>query len=96
ALRKPSPAAAAQADRPRKRSKLSYKDQRELDALPRRIEDLEAAQAGLEREVSDPDFYSGERQLVERKLEQLTALQAELAGAYERWEELESQGEDSA
>ncbi|MDX1736267.1 MAG: ATP-binding cassette domain-containing protein, partial [Halioglobus sp.] len=46
ALRKPSPAAAAQADRPRKRSKLSFKDQRELDALPRRIEDLEAAQAG--------------------------------------------------
>ncbi|CAN0499652.1 unnamed protein product, partial [Scytosiphon promiscuus] len=40
--------------------KLSYKDQRELDALPALIETLENSQAELEKIMSDPAFYDTE------------------------------------
>ncbi|MEP5763787.1 MAG: ATP-binding cassette domain-containing protein [Halieaceae bacterium] len=68
--------------------KLSYKDQRELDQLPERIESLEQQQAELEANVSAPEFYQQERSITETALQQLTALQEELQLAYDRWEEL--------
>ena len=37
--------------------KLSYKEQRELEALPEKIEALEAEQARLHAATSDPKFY---------------------------------------
>src|SRR5690606_20413448 len=51
----PAPAAA----KPRK---LSYKEQRELDELPGRIEALEAEQSELGTLIGDPDFYAAEPQ----------------------------------
>ncbi len=68
--------------------KLSYKDQRELDALPERIEQLEAQQGELEAEISAPAFYQQDRSATDKVLAQLAELQAALEAAYARWEEL--------
>jgi ATP-binding cassette subfamily F protein uup len=68
--------------------KLSYKDQRELDALPERIEQLEARQGELEAQVSDADFYQQDHSVTEAVLQQLTKIQKELEAAFARWEDL--------
>jgi ATP-binding cassette subfamily F protein uup len=68
--------------------KLSYKDQRELDALPERIELLETQQQELETAISAPEFYQQERSAADKVLAQLAEAQAELELAYARWEKL--------
>jgi ATP-binding cassette subfamily F protein uup len=68
--------------------KLSYKDQRELDALPERIEQLEARQGELEAQISDADFYQQDHSVTEAVLQQLTKIQKELEAAFARWEDL--------
>ena len=75
-----------------KKSKLSYKDQRELDALPGLIEKLELRQRELEESMSHPDFYQGEHSAVQQVLDELTEVQEKLENAFERWAALE--GED--
>jgi len=70
--------------------KLSYKDQRELDALPGRIEALESEQAALQASVNAPDFYRQESVAVAAVLARLDAVGNELEGCYERWAQLES------
>ncbi len=70
--------------------KLSYKDQRELDALPDRTEALEAEQADLQTTINDPDFYQGDPAQVERTLARVTELEQELEAVLERWMELEA------
>ncbi|GMG88158.1 ATP-binding cassette domain-containing protein [Biformimicrobium ophioploci] len=72
-----------------KRKKLSYKLQRELDALPAQIESLEKEISDLEARVSDPDFYQQDAQSVEDQLAALTDKQAALEAAFERWSELD-------
>jgi ATP-binding cassette subfamily F protein uup len=72
--------------------KLSYKDQRELEALPAQIEELEAEQSELEQLMSQPEFYEGHNdggKPVEDVLKQTADIQAKLEQAYQRWEELE-------
>jgi len=69
--------------------KLSYKDQREYDALPEKLETLEAQLEALNEQICAPDFYQQpDHQSV---LEQLKACEAELEATFERWEILESQ-----
>jgi ATP-binding cassette subfamily F protein uup len=75
------PAAAA----PRK---LSYKEQRELDALPGRIEALEAEQAALAERLSSADLYQKEPQRVAELQARHAAIEDELMAALERWEAL--------
>lgn len=76
---------------PKKRVKLSYKDQRELDALPERIETLETAhQAQLDLTLA-PEFYRQDQETVKAEMQKLESLAADLAAAYERWETLEAQ-----
>ncbi len=72
-------------------TKLSYKDQRELDALPAQIEKLEAKQAELEEIMSRPEFYNkdGDGKAVEETLKQVAQAQSQLEKTYARWEELE-------
>jgi ATP-binding cassette subfamily F protein uup len=72
--------------RPRK---LSYKDQRELDALPERIEVLEAEQTELQARTVEPDFYRNDADTVAAAMRRLADIEAELERAYERWAELE-------
>ncbi|WP_106420716.1 ATP-binding cassette domain-containing protein [Salinicola tamaricis] len=85
------PAAPAAADK--RRQKLSYKLQRELDALPATIEALETRVAEFETRMSDPTFYQQESSQVTATLEALAQTQAELDAAMERWMELEAMSE---
>jgi ATP-binding cassette subfamily F protein uup len=72
------------------RTKLSYKEQRELDALPGRIEALEAEQKALAEQLASADLYLKEPQRVPALQARHEAIEAELLGALERWEVLGS------
>ena len=84
----PSPAAPAPspASRTAAARKLSYKEQRELDALPGRIEALEAEQAALAARLADPALYAKEPQTVPALQARHADIDAELLQALERWE----------
>jgi ATP-binding cassette subfamily F protein uup len=69
--------------------KLSYKEQRELEGLPARIEALEQRHGQLEQVTSSPQFYAGDHAEVEQVLSELAAVQLELEATFERWAELE-------
>ncbi|MGE4500867.1 MAG: ATP-binding cassette domain-containing protein [Hydrogenovibrio sp.] len=86
--------AAKSSDKPaaKKPKKLSYKDQREYDALPETIETLETELEALQMQISEPEFYQQAGH--EAVLERLNACEAELEAAFERWETLEAQLED--
>jgi ATP-binding cassette subfamily F protein uup len=71
-------------------NKLSYKDQRELDNLPTEIEQLEADIAVIQATVAEPDFYTRDSELVQQKLQELAAAEAQLEKRIERWAELET------
>ena len=85
---KSSPKAQPKAE-PKKAKKLSYKDQRELDALPQLIEDLETEIAQLTDTMSQADFYQQDHKEVAKVTDRLAAAEAELEKAFERWGELE-------
>lgn len=70
--------------------KLSFKEQRELEQLPDRIAQNEAAQADLHAQMSSPDFFKQSSDTIKQVTEQLSKLEQQLTGLYERWEELES------
>ncbi len=70
--------------------KLSFKEERELEALPEKIAELEAAQAALHLRLGDPEFYKSAGSEVAAVNDRLAALEAELEEVYARWEELES------
>ncbi|HSR26237.1 MAG TPA: ATP-binding cassette domain-containing protein, partial [Candidatus Eisenbacteria bacterium] len=86
------PKKAAEAPRPAKERprKLSFKENQELAALPERIAALEAEQAALLATLADPEFYKSAGPEVARLNARLPELEAELAAAYARWEELET------
>ena len=73
------------------RTKLSYKDQRELDGLPARIETLEQQFAALQKQIAEPDFYSQPHDKTQAALDQLAAATQDLETTIERWGELEEQ-----
>jgi ATP-binding cassette subfamily F protein uup len=72
------------------KNKLSYKDQRELDALPEQMDALEARIAELTEKLSDPDIYQKEAEKASEYADQLTKAESDLEAAFERWETLES------
>jgi ABC transport system ATP-binding/permease protein len=84
---KASPARAEAAVRT-KAAKLSYKDQRDLDLLPGRIEELEAAIAHDEAMLSDHDLYMRDPRLFEALTDAVVAAKAERDAAEQRWLEL--------
>jgi ABC transport system ATP-binding/permease protein len=78
-------------DRPSERPrKLSYKERRELDDLPGRIEELEAASRALHEALADPALYRQDGGAIAEVKAKLEALERELAASYERWEALEA------
>jgi len=83
----PARAAAPAAAKPRK---LSYKEQRELDALPERIEALEAEQKELGKLLADAQVYAKEPDRAATAQARYAQIDAELTRALERWEELGS------
>ena len=63
--------------------------QRELRALPGKIEKLEAEIAALHERLAAPGYYQQEADVIRDDQQQLQALEADLAALYRRWEELE-------
>lgn len=80
---------------PRKTKKLSYKDQRELEALPAEIETLEETVASLQETVNDPDFFKQSNDHTASTLARLSELEEQLSHKYARWDELESMLEEN-
>ncbi len=76
-----------------KQNKLSYKDRRELDGLPQRIEQLDSELAELHARMSDPGFYQQDGATIAAANQRLEQLQQDLEQAYARWELLESGGD---
>jgi len=70
--------------------KLSYKEQRELEQLPERIEQLETLQAELTEQIGSSDFYKQSQDKVTEVLDRMKATEDELAAAYARWDELDA------
>ena len=81
---------------PRKAAKLSYKDARELDGLPAKIDAVTAEIASLEKTLADGGLYARDRAKFDKTSQRLDAARAELAHAEERWLVLESMREDLA
>ncbi len=72
-----------------KKKRLSYKDARELEQLPGRIEALEAEIRQLAARQSEPDFFRGPREELQRVASRIAAATLELEAAYARWAELD-------
>ena len=81
-----SPAPAKQAPL---RRKLGFKEARELEQLPARIEALEAQQAAMTAEMGAPAFFQRDGAALAAHGEALARVQAELEEAYRRWGELD-------
>jgi ABC transport system ATP-binding/permease protein len=84
-----SPALSAQPTEQRPR-KLSFKERKELDALPKRIEDLEETVREMHEAMSDPAFYKRDREEIAQAKQRLESIEQELAEGFERWEMLEA------
>jgi ATP-binding cassette subfamily F protein uup len=90
ALAPPKPASPVLPQRAAGARRLSYKEQRELAALPDTIQRLEQEQAQLHSSLNDPDYFKRDQQAAAAGLERLAGLAAELEAAYSRWDSLES------
>lgn len=77
-----------------KTRKLGYKEQRELEELPGKIESLENEQAEIQNNVSDSDFYQQDKAKIANTLSRLEAVEKELVYCFERWEILEGPKDD--
>jgi len=82
-----APRAAPAASKARR---LSYNEQRELAAMPEKIQGLEAEQLELQAAISDPNLFKDDPAQGAAALQRLQALAAQIETAYSRWDELES------
>jgi ATP-binding cassette subfamily F protein uup len=80
---------AAENDAKKNAKKLSFKEQRELDELPPRIEALEMEQRSLNARVAAPEFYKEPPASIRDTLDRVETLQQEIAAAYQRWHDLD-------
>ncbi|MEN8142025.1 MAG: ATP-binding cassette domain-containing protein [Thermodesulfobacteriota bacterium] len=74
--------------------KLTFKESKELEVLPKEIETLEKEQQALYDKMADPAFYQGEGASVAETRERLEELDELLADSYQRWEGLEAVNEE--
>ena len=84
---------AAPAPKARPQTKLSYRDQRDYDLLPGRIEALEESIARDESALSDPDLYARDPKLFQALTDSIAAARSERDEAEHRWLELAEQVE---
>jgi len=83
-------------EKAKKQTKLTYREQQELDALPDRIEAMEAEKGEIESRFCDPDYFGRDGAAFQKDRQRLQALEDELAGAYASWEALEAKKETLA
>ncbi|MGD9665292.1 MAG: ABC-F family ATP-binding cassette domain-containing protein [Novosphingobium sp.] len=88
--------AATAAPPPQQRKKLTYKDQRDYDLLPARIEQLEGQIARDEQALADPDLYTRDPGKFATLTDTLEKAREEKDAAEERWLELAEMVEDQA
>lgn len=77
-------------EQPKQIKKLSYKEQKELDGLPKLIENLEAEQVEIQKIISSTEFYKKNQEAVSQTLARLNKVETDLEKAYKRWDELEA------
>jgi ATP-binding cassette subfamily F protein uup len=70
--------------------KQTWKEQRELEEIPAKIERLEAEQTKLHATIADPSFYKRDREEIASATTRVAAIEEELASLMDRWEELEA------
>ncbi|BEV07905.1 MULTISPECIES: ATP-binding cassette domain-containing protein [unclassified Methylophilus] len=87
----PSPASTSAPSNTSTRKKLSFKEQRELEALPAEIEQLEQEQADIQAQFAQGDIYKQAPEQVKQRQERLDEIEALILQKLERWEWLESQ-----
>ena len=73
--------------------KLSFKEQKELDSFPARIEVLEIEQRALHEKMAAPSFYQQPKAEITTATNRLEVIERELAEIFVRWEQLEGAGE---
>ena len=73
-----------------KARRLSYKEQRELESMPEKIQRLEAEQAQLNAFVAEPELFKRDPVQAAQRLQRLQTLAGELERAYTRWDSLEA------
>lgn len=78
----------------KKKVKLSYREERELESLPGKIAELESEHSQLIDTLSDPDFYKKDPEEIENKEKRSTTVEREIEEAYRRWEYLEKLKEE--
>ena len=86
--KKPDTTTQAAVQKQSKPDKLSYKDQRDYELLPARIEELEVAIAKGEQILSDPELYTQDPQKFATISKGLENARAEKDAAEERWLEI--------
>ncbi|CAN7362091.1 ATP-binding cassette domain-containing protein [Duganella sp. LjRoot269] len=88
-----APAVSSMAAPAVKQKKLSFKEQRELDELPKLIAALEDEQSALNLQLSDPDFYKKNAAEAKRVNARIAAIEEELLEALEKWEQIEQRAQ---
>jgi len=73
----------------KKKNKLTYNDQRELDQLPETISALEDRISELQQQVNQPEFFASEQNIVQPVLDELAESEKTIEELYLRWESLE-------
>lgn len=73
-----------------KLKKLTFKEQKLLEALPEQIAQLEEEQSGIQEQLDDPEFFKKTWQITQKATQRFEALGAELLEAYAQWEELDA------
>jgi len=81
---------------PTQKKKLSYKEVRELESLPKLIEDLESDVEQLQEEVNSPEFFKQDPEETAARLNHLSDQESKLETAYARWEELEEKQQNNS
>lgn len=71
-------------------TKLTYKEQKELNELPARIEKIETEKRILETATTEPGFYKQDPTIIKETMMRLQQLEHDLQAAYKKWEELET------
>jgi len=79
----------APAEKPKASSKLSHKEARELEELPRRIEVLEREQIDIAAHLADGTLYRSDAKRAKQLQARNEEIGAEVSAAMQRWEELE-------
>jgi len=74
------------------KSKLSFKEQRELEELPKRIEALEREQGDIAAHLADGTIYRTDAKRAKQLQTRNEEIESEVLATMARWEELEGKG----